>query len=542
MSWASPGRPTGSASPTWRRRCRAREEEQKQKEKDDAQVVDKDFAFSRLWILELDSLKAREVVTGDFMVGDPQWSPDGSRIAYTVTPTPKADDSRFADVHVLTVAGGQSRKLLDSPGPDNAPRWSPDGAWIAIHTKGPKNAGILQSKLAVVPAAGGAARVLAADFVYEPGVPIWAPDGKSLLFWSQVKTRGELFRVSVDGGAPRQISDSKGSVGYEPFFTPTASADGRTVAFTWSNLQSPDNVYVADVAGAWAPRKVSDINPQVKELALGRGEVIKWQSSEGMEIEGVLIYPADYQPGRKYPTMAFIHGGPSGVWTKASGELGQLRPRLAGQGWVVLSPTCAAPRRTARNSSSATCATGAVATTATSRPDSMSWSSAASPIPTKLGQSGWSYGGYMTAWTLTQTDRFKGVMVGAGLTNMYSMYSTNDLQTVLEEYFGGEPWNDEEAYRKASAMTFIKQAKTPSLILHGAQDQRVPGGPGPGALHGAQEERRAGGAGVLSAPGRMGIGEPRLAARQDEAGVRLLCEVGSGGAAGAGALKRATDA
>jgi len=80
----------------------------------------------------------------------------------------------------------------------------------------------------------------------------------------------------------------------------------------------------------------------------------------------------------------------------------------------------------------------------------------------------------MTAWTLTQTDRFKGVMVGAGLTNMFSMYSTNDLQTVLEDYFGAEPWDDEEVYRRASAMTFIKQARTPTLILHGQQDQRVP--------------------------------------------------------------------
>jgi dipeptidyl aminopeptidase/acylaminoacyl peptidase len=94
--------------------------------------------------------------------------------------------------------------------------------------------------------------------------------------------------------------------------------------------------------------------------------------------------------------------------------------------------------------------------------------------PDKLGQGGWSYGGYMTAWTLTQTNRFKAVMVGAGLTNMFSMYSTNDLQRTLEAYFGGQPWDEVESYRRASAMTFIKQAKTPTLILHGGSDVRVP--------------------------------------------------------------------
>jgi dipeptidyl aminopeptidase/acylaminoacyl peptidase len=170
-----------------------------------------------------------------------------------------------------------------------------------------------------------------------------------------------------------------------------------------------------------------------------------------------------------------VHGGPAGVYANTfPASWGNYGHVWAGRGWLVFYPN---PRGSSGYGERFLLAnvrdwgggdyhdiqTGVDALVAKGLAD-----------PARMGQTGWSYGGYMTAWTLTQTDRFKAVMVGAGLTNMYSMYSTNDLQRTLEGYFGAEPWNDFDVYWNRSAMKFIKQARTPTLIMHGAADERVP--------------------------------------------------------------------
>jgi dipeptidyl aminopeptidase/acylaminoacyl peptidase len=462
--------PDGKAIAFTAQRELTAEEEKRQKEKDDARVVDQDFRYARLWTIDLAGKKATEVVKGEVHVGDVQWSPDGSRIAYTVTPTPKADDGGRSDIYLLTLASGESRPLLENRGPDNSPRWSPDGREIAFSSREDLPHTVGQQRLMVIRAEGGTPREVARGFLYQPGPVTWAPDGRTLYFTSSVRTTSQLFSVPAAGGTPRQLSTVEGVIS-----PPSFSADGATVAFTLSDVRRPSDVYVVKGLPAFAPEKLTDHNPQIGELALGRSEVIRWRSRDGSEIEGLLVYPIGYERGKRYPTIAFIHGGPSGVWTQSfPGSWGNYGHVYSGRGWVSFYPNVrgssgygekflAANVRDWGGGDYQDIQTGL---------DHLARIGIADTA--RLAQSGWSYGGYMTAWTLSQTNRFKGVMVGAGLTNMYSMYSTNDLQTVLENYFGAEPWDDEEAYRRASAMTFIKQARTPTLIMHGQEDQRVP--------------------------------------------------------------------
>jgi dipeptidyl aminopeptidase/acylaminoacyl peptidase len=446
------------------------DEEKKEKDKDDAIVVDRDFRYARLWTIEVASKKATEVVKGDFQVGDPRWSPDGSRIAYTVVPTPKADDGSRSDIYVLTVATGATRKLVENKGPDSGPRWSPDGRWIAYSSRGDSIPTVGQQGLTVIAADGGTPRAVAPRFLYQPGPVTWSPDGQTLYFTASTRTTSQLYAVPVSGGEPKPLSQVTGVMAI-----PTFSNDGKTAAFTLSDIQRPSDVYVVRDIASFSPEKLTDHNPQIKELALGRGETITWKSKDGMEIEGVLLYPVGYDATKRYPVIAQIHGGPSGVWTQSfPGSWGNYGHVWSGQGWISFYPNVRGSSGYGEKFLRANIRDwggGDFQDIQTGLDHLVKRGIADS---SKMAQAGWSYGGYMTAWTLTQTNRFKGLMVGAGLTNMYSMYSTNDLQTVLENYFGGEPWDDEQAYRRASAMVFIKQAKTPTLILHGQQDQRVP--------------------------------------------------------------------
>jgi dipeptidyl aminopeptidase/acylaminoacyl peptidase len=245
-------------------------------------------------------------------------------------------------------------------------------------------------------------------------------------------------------------------------------------------MDAPDSateVFVTDPAFA-SFRKLTTTNPQVNEFALGETEVVTWKSSDGVGVEGVLLKPVGFQAGKKYPLLVVAHGGPSGAYLNNS-RIGGLEGGQvwAGKGWAVFYPN---PRGSTNYGEKflqqnvndwgggdfKDIMTGVDALVARGIAD-----------PDKLAHIGWSYGGYMTAWVITQTTRFKAAMVGAGLTNMWSMYGTNDIPGVLISYFGGIP-NEKTLplYLDRSAMSHVDKVTTPTLILHGASDERVPTG------------------------------------------------------------------
>jgi dipeptidyl aminopeptidase/acylaminoacyl peptidase len=241
--------------------------------------------------------------------------------------------------------------------------------------------------------------------------------------------------------------------------------------------EAPNEVYATDNTFTTF-RRLTDTNPLAAQFELGQTEVVTWKSSDGQEVEGVLLKPVGFDPAKRYPLLVVAHGGPAGAFVnsyRVGGlEGGQL---WAGRGWAVFYPN---PRGSTNYGEKFLRAnvndwgggdyrdimTGVDAMIARGIAD-----------PERMAHIGWSYGGYMTAWVVSQTDRFKAAMVGAGLTNMASMYGTNDIPNVLVTYFGGIPSMETmPLYAGRSAMSFIDNVTTPTLILHGANDERVPAG------------------------------------------------------------------
>lgn len=459
---------------------RTPDEEARLKKRDDARVFEDDFRYAHLWVIEVESKEATRITEGtDYTVGQPDWSPDGTRLVFQGSRTPMLRDNR-RDLYIATVASNAIEKITPNFGPDSSPAWSPDGRTIAYLAQPIDAAPLLdgtppgvvqQQRLMLYDVTARTARDVTGDLAVAPGSPRWSPDGTTVLFASGTRAYVEAYALDVATGRFTQLTRER------TLQLHSMSRDGRTVAGTVDSPSAPAEVYVADATLA-SLRILTDTNPQAKAFALGDSEVITWKSSDGMEVEGILLKPVGYQPGQRYPLLVVAHGGPAGAFThnyRVGGlEGGQY---LAGQNWAIFYPN---PRGSTNYGEAFLQAnvddwgggdyrdimTGVDALIARGIAD-----------PDRMAHIGWSYGGYMTAWVVSQTTRFKAAMVGAGLTNMWSMYGTNDIPNVLVGYFGGIP-NAETMplYLDRSAMHHIDKVTTPTLILHGAQDERVPVG------------------------------------------------------------------
>src|SRR5690242_6250056 len=441
------------------------EEEKRTKQKDDAVAVDRDFKMAQLWTWNIVTGEEKQISKGDFTVSDARWSPDGLHITFTSNPTPRSDDSPLQTAWVLDVASGAQRKLVQTSERTHTARWSRDGSKIAY--LGSAGAFLAKTNLFVVDANGGTPKKLTTSFELNAGEPNWSKDGAQIYFSSDDHEALRVFAADVAAGAVRPLTDAARIVDLSDI-----SANGQTAVGTIGDSTHPDEVFRTDLNFS-SPERITNQNAWLAEYALGASEVVKWKSSkDGMEIDGILTKPVDFDGTRKVPFLLNPHGGPTGASLLSFNPTEQI---MAANGYMVLQPNFRGSSGRGEKFASANQNDWGDG----DYKDDMSgvqamvdkgWADA-----DRLGAFGWSYGGYMTMWIDTQTDKFKAISPGAGLPDLYSMYSQTDIHRYMTEFMGMKaPWDNFQEYWDHSPMKFVANVKTPTMILHGQSDTRVP--------------------------------------------------------------------
>ncbi len=467
------------------------EEEKMKKEKTDVILVDKNYKYDHLYTVSVSADKSgkritRQLTSGSYHVNGFDWSPDGSTIAFSFAPNPKINDAGLeSDISTVPSDSGKISSLVKRPGVDSSPVYSPDGKWIAFESSGGKPEWVGLSDVYKVPSSGGNLIELPKTPNRSADIVAWAQDGSYLFISEDYKTSQILLALpsSADVKLPKgdymAYSDSKLPIISTLKGTSSAfsiSKSGNKMSYAFEDTDTPKEVYTAGLKGENS-KKISNSNADFNPPALGKTELISWKSKDGLPVEGLLTYPVNYEKGKKYPIVLQVHGGPAGVFSQTyTGAPGiYMTQYFAQKGFIVLRPN---PRGSTgygkefRYANVRDWGFGDYQDLMTGVDHVLAMGIADS---NKQFVMGWSYGGYMTSWVVTQTDRFKAASMGAGLPNLVSMITTTDIPDYIVAHAGGkEFWEEYEEYEKHSAIYQIKNAKTPTQVIHGANDLRVP--------------------------------------------------------------------
>jgi dipeptidyl aminopeptidase/acylaminoacyl peptidase len=445
--------------------------EEREKNKDDGYYAEQKLTYSHIWVYDVETAEKTQLTDGEFDHQGPQWSPNGEWIAFTSnrTQTRMGDPDRSdnSDILVISAGGGEPRNLTASNhGPDRGPVWSPDGTSIAFTGSLTENSGASQNDLFVVPVAGGPPRNLTADLDYSVSGVQWSQDGRHIFFGIAKGLTSSFYRMSAGGGEPVTVLPDDEFI----YGGARLSEDGTKLLFTGSSPYTPGEVFIADADGSGVEHVLSPTN-RMEDFELARSELLTWVGADGWEIEGVLTYPLEYEEGRRYPLILQVHGGPHGRFSKGFNAGSQI---WTARGYAVL-------RGNPRGSSGRTLEFSNANTMDWGGKDFQDLMAGVDHViemgvadPERMAIMGGSYGGFMTFWAVTQTDRFKAAIGHAAISDWFSFYGQTDIPHLLEFGFGGLPWVTKEVFERWSPIEFAEDVATPLLITHGEEDRRVP--------------------------------------------------------------------
>jgi dipeptidyl aminopeptidase/acylaminoacyl peptidase len=440
------------------------------KQKDDGYFSEHKLTYEHVWVYDVASQKKTQLTVGDYDHTGPTWSPDGRWIAYvsnrsnaTVRDPGYTNNS---DIWIVPADSGAPRQLTTNPGPDRSPSFSPDGRRLAWLSSNRANSGADQMEVKVLALDGGEPVTLTADYDYSVSSVEWSQDGRHIYISAAEGMTQKLYRAPAAGGALTPVSFPDDFV----FANLSQSKDGSTWLVTGNTLNQPGVVFLTAAEGR-SPRRILEENDRFGEYRVARAEPLTWKGADGWDIEGVLHYPVDYRAGVRYPLLLQVHGGPHG---RFSASFNQSAQTWAARGYAVL-------QGNPRGSSGRTFEFSNANVNDWGGKDYIDIMNGVDHVialgvadPDRMAIMGGSYGGFMTFWAVTQTNRFKAAIGHAGISDWYSFYGQTDIPNLLEFGFGGMPTESKPTYERWSPVEYATRVTTPLLITHGENDRRVP--------------------------------------------------------------------
>jgi dipeptidyl aminopeptidase/acylaminoacyl peptidase len=431
-------------------------------------VIEESFYEQRLSLVDVGSGKAKPISPADTYVYEYEWSPDGKQIAYTAAEGNGDNNWWLAQLFRVDVATGETKFVFKPSTQIAVPRWSPDGSTIAFIQGLMSDEGSTGGDVYSVPANGGDAKNLTPNRKTSPAYLAWLSNSK-LLITERVDGGSAITALGTDGTTETLWRADESIHAGGDDLSISLAKDGKTSALIRSSWSRAPEVWAGPI-GDWQSK--TDANKSVRPL-WGEAKKLHW-NSDGVPVEGWLLYPKDYDNKKRYPLLVAVHGGPasqrSPVWPTPGFDLSLL----SAEGYFVLFPN---PRGSYGGGEQFTAGDVKDFGYGDMRDINAGVDEALKTLPideNRVGIGGWSYGGYMTMWAVTQTNRFRAAVAGAGISNWQSYYGQNSIDEWMLPYFGASVYDDPAVYAKSSPITYIKNVKTPTLILVGDRDAECP--------------------------------------------------------------------
>ncbi|MDZ7261006.1 MAG: S9 family peptidase [candidate division KSB1 bacterium] len=440
-----------------------KELQEQQKKKFDAKVLGTGKQKKELWLVDVASRINEKIYTGDYGIRELSFSPDSKTIVLTTNYSGEVNDELNYDLWLVSMADGSAHQLTDFPGPETRPLFSPDGKQIAYLSQTVPDIECAQTDISLIPVTGGPAENLTLEFDFPVTSFCWSPDGHSLYFEAEVKTESPVYHLDLKDKTITPVTRESGC-----FSNFRISQDGQSFGYIFEDSYTIPEIELTQRKGK--PKRITHFSAALEGFRLGQSQVIRWPSRDGWEIEGFLVKPINFEKGKRFPLIVILHGGPFGRFRNSFIQV-QYFQLLAANGYLVLAPN-------PRGSSGYSDTFGQANRYDLAGMDYQDIMAGVDYVinlgiadSSKMGVMGGSYGGYLTNWIISQTNRFQAAVSMYGIFNLVTDWSTSIQPNWEKMFLGRYYWEDITLYQERSPASYVKNINTPVLLLHGEEDR-----------------------------------------------------------------------